>query len=1015
MTRQSTHQFSTNRPREGSWVLYLNGIETPAQGVRIHTEINQIPTAQISLAPDPELVRLGAEDRVEAQVFYKDDSYSETLGKDPDFRLLYDGAIHGQGYNNTGLGRSLSFNSADQLHLLDTLNPFFITGPDAAAAGALAAPTGQAATMVHSGITFPWSLLFYGFGQPPKSPIRRPFDFVENILRSSCGQKELPGLYSVVTSNFYARQMGKIGFPKRFVPSPIIETELMAVDRSSAEVYTEGAFPMLRTLRSAGVVKALQRKVQEMGLGSTMWQCIQGLFSAMYYEVLSLPNAPIAQVEKTPNTVNNGIVLGPPVWGDAPAKGKTTDEIKAEALTIARAELLGDFARSGEEFTASATAVQVAIKKRAEELEKELQAKQEERPTRPNYLMNYITKPQWVYGIAPTCNVVFPSMIEEMQFSEDYMAQPTRLYVNDLSLHTYAGNSDERTSSLGTLRYGYPEQIQREMDKKFNPGGAAGASGNPIISGKNLLVWPEEFYKGPVCSQTDAPNWVTYVEQHLKSTQTVTEQLAQEAVDRIDELLLTVEINAHTAAVKQVEQERPELFEVTDTQSIEEKDELIAQAEAQIRKELVASDKARRDALIKQLQETGFLDENITSLEKAREIIQDRAFSQELSRTRLQRVLARYEYFRQRGAARSASVTMPFNPYIVPGYPAFVFDDLKSGQHIIGYVVSVTHDLSTESMRTTANMTYVQTLDEFVHEVFDARVGNTPDGIQEDLSAAPPMPISELRDVLQTLDRAEEYFSLLLHQGDTFGSNVVKRTAFNFEDAVLFVLPGKTRDRYLTFQDAFDESVEAIIAKRKQEEEKARSEVDKKIEEKSAQIKAEVAARNFDAVTAATELSTRIARMVEVEEELAYQERLAREFKNPRELVSSVVLDSYVAVRPSRKFAPMFHSYDQAMKFISRPICTLDEYIDFRGKWGQRRGTVPYNDYKQGKGAKYYERILNLTQGPGTPPTFDENNNIVSPSVDALPDTRFDWQTKLLNYRKKILFGTADYRYDGEE
>jgi hypothetical protein len=101
----------------------------------------------------------------------------------------------------------------------------------------------------------------------------------------------------------------------------------------------------------------------------------------------------------------------------------------------------------------------------------------------------------------------------------------------------------------------------------------------------------------------------------------------------------------------------------------------------------------------------------------------------------------------------------------------------------------------------------------------------------------------------------------------------------------------------------------------------------------------------------------------------------------------------------------MFGNHDIAMKYVSRPICTLDEYAAFRGAWGKRRGTVQPNDPLQGKGATYYMQILDLKQGPGDAPTFDENNFLVDPEPKDLPDTRVDWRVRLLNYRSKILSG----------
>jgi len=79
--------------------------------------------------------------------------------------------------------------------------------------------------------------------------------------------------------------------------------------------------------------------------------------------------------------------------------------------------------------------------------------------------------------------------------------------------------------------------------------------------------------------------------------------------------------------------------------------------------------------------------------------------------------------------------------------------------------------------------------------------------------------------------------------------------------------------------------------------------------------------------------------------------------------------------------------------------------VKFRGKWGKKRGYVAPDNKLQGKGAPYYEQILEFKAGPGVAPTFDENNFLINPKPKDLPDTRKDWNVAIKNYRKKVLFG----------
>lgn len=76
--------------------------------------------------------------------------------------------------------------------------------------------------------------------------------------------------------------------------------------------------------------------------------------------------------------------------------------------------------------------------------------------------------------------------------------------------------------------------------------------------------------------------------------------------------------------------------------------------------------------------------------------------------------LARYELLRQRYVARTGSIEMYFNPYIVPGFPFVSIETTENGLNIYGYVTSVVHSFTDRSWSTTVNfncahMDYEQT------------------------------------------------------------------------------------------------------------------------------------------------------------------------------------------------------------------------------------------------------------------------------------------------------------------
>jgi hypothetical protein len=374
---------------------------------------------------------------------------------DPQFRLIFDGYITGWAYNNTPRGRMISFSCVSDLSIFDELYPFFVTSTDTMVASAIMATIPNAVALYHGESTFPASLLFNGF-DPSNGAVKRPYDFVENALRATLSMGRDPKMQSVVTSNFYARFFRRFNIINKWVPSPLIESLSGG----------NGIFPILKALQSEAVISAVSDKMKEISNGSSFWTVFQKIFLMMYYEVLAITTPSIAQVNMAPEV--RAEIVGPPKW--------STDPIKA--------------AKDGSNSTSSPFAD----------------------PTMPNRLLQYITKPQWLYGVPPMCNAIFPSMIKNISFQEDYNTQPTRLGINDEILVNQM-NQTGNMASIATLRGGYPLRYQQELDKKFGDGTA---KGNMMSSGKNFLIWPEEFFKGPRVSQELLPDWFGFLDDALK-------------------------------------------------------------------------------------------------------------------------------------------------------------------------------------------------------------------------------------------------------------------------------------------------------------------------------------------------------------------------------------------------------------------------------------------------------------------------------------------------------------------
>ena len=819
--------FTEDRPHEGSFVVYFNGVEVPVQSIQVQMGVGEIPRAFINMAPDKELQRLGAEDRVQVATFYLDDTYTEMSGVDPDFRLLFEGDIVGWQYTNSSRGRSLQFTAVNFLKVLNELYMAFIQGLDSLVTGTLETLKNPAKLLsAHFGPTFPVSLLYAGLNTEVGKLIRRPYDLVENALRACTGSLEQNKLGAVAATNFFARYMRRTGFLDRFVPSPLLEIDHMRLE----ETDPEGVFPLLRYVREQGTLELFKMHMNQMA-NESVWTIINDLFSRMYYEILAFTTAPIAQVNFTGPGVK-GDILGPP---DFTAAAKKADQEAA----VTKAALSGNL---GDLLEAASGAVS---------------------PSKPNRILNYVTKPQWLFGVPPACNVIFPSMYEQFTFTENYDEQPTRMYMNNNwivnSFQKGAGGLNE----FAIPHAGYPRQVQQELDKRYNIRG----QGNETVSGKNFLVWPEEYFKGPRVREGDLPKWFMMLFQNANRK---TNYAVKNPPIEIDQLLRKLDwpvsmddgalVKGATDPVQQSFFFLPEDREPTEEEKLDAK-------------------------------------------------------KQKLSW--LQQVYARYEYQRQRAAYRNGAVNGMFNPYLVPGFPTVIFDELTTGNHVFGYAVSVTHDLSAEAMRTSMSFSLAQTLDDYLHQILNARVGANPELRTYIVSAAPPNPIPEVRAVTQVLEQAEEYFTTLFHQRQIYRGGPVKTAAFDIFSAINLVL-------------------------------------------KSGQVVG-----------------------IDVQD-----------------LYMKGYLDKYTKVIPSNDYDEMFRQAQAAMRFTCRPVCTLEEYISFQEK-GIRKGKVYPDDKRQGKGAVFYEEILDLIQGPGEAPTLDENN---VPQSAVVADTRADWRQRLINYRTKFLF-----------
>lgn len=520
--------LSTNPIYLAAWVCYIDGLYVPIIGFDVDYGVWAFPTFRIHLLPDPSIERLGAEDRVQVALFYLDHWYDPSK---PEFRLLIDGEITSWGYTNAGGGRSISFNCVAHARIFEQLYFYYMTNVDdiVASRSPDVAATSVATTpgpfypygLFHQGLTptaeqAAAETAGYSGAAPassaevsPSTPIQAPYEFVTNVIRG-CISSEVPdSRRSAPMMNFFGRWIRTTSFHNRWVRLPMLEDPANLSQRI-------GVFPIFNAARNSEALTAMQRHVSsQVGNAGNIWNLFQQVLGLVNMEIGMLPNPCSVMVQlndtsggATSNPTDGRIIDAPrydtpqrdqrsiseraplPDFNPAPV-GPTP--LPAIEETLYRAAQPGDSVRMPAN---SQGGVEQGIN-----------------PTTPIRLAQYFVKPQNFFGEPPACNIIFPSMIDGgWGFNEDFAGQPTRSYVNDsVMTNLLRATGSNREFMLHALSVGYPEEVNAILHHRV--GSDNQTARGPSESGKNLLIWPEEFFKGPVVTKVDPPAWFQMLRQ----------------------------------------------------------------------------------------------------------------------------------------------------------------------------------------------------------------------------------------------------------------------------------------------------------------------------------------------------------------------------------------------------------------------------------------------------------------------------------------------------------------------
>ncbi len=489
--------FSDNPNYIGAWVCYINGREVPILGWQVDYGIWEVPSCTLQMFPEKVLERLGHEDRVQVALFYLD----QWAGA-PEMRLIFDGEVIGWSYSNTGSQRTINLSCLAHVHIFQQLYFFFMnTVDDIVSAND---PAVRANALTSAGFAYPYNLFHTGLigaptstggnGQPAGAaePIKRPFDFVYNVVAGLISDQVPPERRTAPMINFFARWVRHTRFQNRWAALPILD-DPEVVDRGA------GAFPIFRAARASEALDALQNHAaQRMGNAGPVWNTLYNTLSTVFMEIGMIPTMPCVHVDPLTGVISHELRTSDPLTNQHEFVASTDTNPDQPAFLNFNSE-------TGTNPTPGATA--------PEQLGTD--------PTSPPRVIQYVVKPQFLFGTPPQCNVFYPPMIESWTYDENYIQQPTRVYVND-SLMTAAlrANGPNANLVVQALSVGWPPEADAVMrqTRGVDSNGARATDAAQVNTGKDILIPFEELYKGPVVDRMQLPQWFQMLLQMRNST-----------------------------------------------------------------------------------------------------------------------------------------------------------------------------------------------------------------------------------------------------------------------------------------------------------------------------------------------------------------------------------------------------------------------------------------------------------------------------------------------------------------
>jgi hypothetical protein len=940
MTTQNSPIKPLNAAIRIDYKVYIAGVLVPCSNVTVMTSVPGTSSAQISLPAHPLLIGLGKSDRLQVAIFYLD-SNKDTPINNLQWCLLFEGYLSGQNYASSPLSREITFFALSNISVFNNLYLEFLGGKGRGRVGTADKITPDEITMKGN-----YPRRFFTKELKNKTYVKRPFDLVGNIFLATTGRFLDNDIASKTSTKNLDQQITRlvsitsVNRDRQYSTWSTTDS-LTALDKYSTliketikELYKSKELDVAIPLGFEDRLEGIQAKSDTDARVSDFEKLLAEVDRALIEDRLSTNVGKRNTFARTP--VNTGFFarffnltkmeqhfVASPIIEGYP-DGDTTKlpsgifpflktrrgRKYVRAITRQTGRKFGPggnvatflsnlFGFMGYELTdLLAPPIYLADKNG-------LPKGRFKSGDKNNRIAQHVTKPVTLYGLPPACNTIFPCMVRSWNVSSDYSTVPTRLYYERASQgRRLDTKSSQKGYADGGTHVGYPAKITRHAQD----------ASNLKRSDLEVLVFPEEYYKGPNC-----------------------------VFNPINPLLYEIKRQENAGRLSEV-------------------DKLSAEDKTLFGKDDIPAD------------QLNYLEEALVG-----------AKAKGNSSYGLYVKQAQVDYVTARTAGTNMQISSIFNPNIVAGFSSIMFDSMESNSHMVGYVRQITHTLTQQGSSTSIAYSNTRSLREMLTGILN----------QGGKYAMHPVePLTEVREVFQVEESANLYYGNLLYRNSaSFDSDLntdiqtvikdldtAKQEKNKKEQELEGLEEHKILGDYGLPQDVDYttgindlkleiEDLEDSISDLEEQKQRRSTEKHNFVLNWKALVDVVSTPGASNGAETITDLNSFVGSQAD--------RKLSRA---DRQKAYKSILRGHII--PKRDFAHIFYSLPVALRFVSRPICTLEEYIDFyksapdfvsgassvtggRGR-GIRAGARYLDD--DSKQAKFYRIIREFVGGPGFEP-----------------------------------------------